>query len=777
VEFKILGPLEVIRDAERLELGGTRQGIVIAALLLEPNRVITMDRLLDAVYGEVLPPTSRSQVQISISSLRRLFAAHGRDGIIVTRPHGYAIHVDCGSLDSHLFAERVATARAARDGRRLDEAVACYREALRLWRGAALDGINSLFVRMAASRLDEQRITIIEERIQLELDLGRHHELVGELTELVSQFPLRERLRGQLMLMLHRCGRSAEALEVYRQARRTMIDELGIEPGDRLQRLQQAVLTCDPALDLPAAPVTIQPVKQQVPSLLPADVADFTGRASEIKLIRERLLNRAGPGVRPTAPVVVVMTGKGGVGKTALAVHTAQGMAGQFPDGQLFADLHGGSSDPVSPAQVLERFLRALGVPPSAMPEGLDERAEVYRDMVADRKILVVLDDAAGESQVAPLLPGSGAAGVVITSRRRLAGLAGATYIDVNVLDADASLDLLARVAGQERVHAQAAAAAEVAARCGYLPLALRIAGARLAARPHRTIRQLAERLGDETRCLDELRHGDMGIRPSISYTYDTINGQVRQLFRRLALLDIPLFSSWLCAALLDVQLDVAEDLLDELVTAHLIETCGGASGVHCQYHFHELIRVFARERLAAEEPAAERAAALERAFGALLHLAEQANHRFYGSDYIGIHGDAPRWPLPGSLTTELIKDPLSWYDQEHAALVLGIRQAAQLGFVDLCWSLAFNAATLFEFRHYLDDWQETHDIALDAAQKAHNLRGQAAMLYSIGSLNVAQQRSDKAREMFREASRLFLSVGDEQGLALVIRHIAFTDG
>jgi DNA-binding SARP family transcriptional activator len=775
MEFKILGPLEIIKGAERLELGGTRQGIVMATLLLEPNRVVTMDRLLDAVYGEVLPPTSRSQVQISISSLRRLLAAHGCNQIIATRPHGYAIQVDGGSLDSQLFAEHVAAARAARDACHLDEAVACYREALRLWRGAALDGIYSLLVRMAAGRLDEQRITIIEERIHLELELGRHHELVGELTELVGQFPLREQLRGQLILTLHRCGRSAEALEVYRQARRMMIDELGIEPGERLQRLQHAVLTCDPALDLPAGPVTIQPVKQ-VPNLLPADIADFTGRASEIRLIHERLLNGAEPEVRPAAPVVVVIIGKGGVGKTTLAVHTAHGLAGQFPDGQLFADLHGGSSHPVSPAQVLERFLRALGVPSSAMPEGLDERAEVYRNLLAARKILVVLDDAAGESQVLPLLPGSGAAGVVITSRRWLAGLAGAAHIEVNVFDAGASIDLLARIAGEGRVQAQAEAAAEVAARCGYLPLALRIAGARLAARPHRTVRQLAERLGDETRRLDELRHGDMGIRPSILFTYDSIDGQVRQLFRRLALLDIPLFSSWLGAALLDVPLDVAEDLLDELVNAQLIETCGGASGVHSQYHFHELIRVFARERLAAEESAAERKAALKRALGALLYLAEQANHCHYGGDYFGVQSDATRWPLPESLTAELVRDPLSWYDQERATLVVGIRQSAQMGLVDLSWSLAFNAVTLFEFRLYLDDWQDTHDIALEATQKTHHIRGQAAMLYSIGSLNLVQQRFDKAREMFSEASRMFLSVGDEQGLALVIRHIAFTD-
>jgi DNA-binding SARP family transcriptional activator len=775
VKFKILGPLEIFSRTARLDLGGTRQQIVVAMLLLNANRVVTMDRLLEAIYGEDLPPTSRSQAQISISSLRRLFASHGCDGVIATRAHGYVIQVDRGELDAQLFDETVAAARAAREADHPDQAVACYRDALRLWRGPALDGIDSQLIRVAAGRLDEQRITTIEDRISLELDLGRHHELVGELAELVEQFPLREQLRGQLMLALYRCGRTAEALQVYRQARRTMIDELGIEPGGLLQHLEHAILTSDPSLGPPAEPASIQPAKQQVPCLLPTDIADFTGRAAETSQVHQRLTCGGRKEASRAVPVVVI-TGKGGVGKTSIAVHAAHGVADQFPDGQLFADLHGGTSHPVGPLHALERFLRALGAPASYIPEGLDERAELYRNLLADRKILVVLDDAAGESQVSPLLPGRGAAAVIVTSRRRLGGLAGATHIEVNVFDADKSLDLLARIAGDARVHAQAKAAAAVAEHCGHLPLALRIAGARLSARPHWSVQQLVERLADETRRLDELRHGDMGIRPSISLTYDSVGDQARRLFRRLALLDIPLFSGWLCAALLDMPLSQAEDLLDDLVNAQLIETWGNCSGVHCQYRFHDLIRVFARERLAAEEPAAERKAALERALGALLYLAEQANHRHYGGDYVGLHSDALRWPLPAPLVEELVKDPLAWYDRERAALVLGVRQAAQVGFVELCWSLAFSSVTLFEFRLYIDDWQETHDIALEATQKARHTRGQAAMLYSIGSLSIAQQRFDKARDVFNAAARLFQSAGDDQGVALVTRHIAFID-
>ena len=759
---------------ERLELGGAREQVVLAMLLLSANRVVTVDRLLEAIYGENLPPTSRAQAQNSISSLRRLFASHGHATTISTRPHGYVIQVGNGQLDCQRFDVLVATARAARDANHLDRAVASYRDALRLWRGPALGGIDSQLLRAAASRLDEQRIAANEDRLTLELDLGRHHELVGELTELVEEFPLRERLRGQLMLALHRCDRTAEALQVYRQARRTMIDELGIEPGERLQQLEHAILTSDPALDPPAELIRIQPAKQQIPSLLPTDIADFTGRAEQIEQIDQRLIRAAGQG--PALPVpVVVITGQGGVGKTSTAVHAAHGAAGLFRDGQLFADLHGGSAHPVGPMQVLERFLRALGVPGPQIPEGLDERAEVYRNLLAGRRILVVLDDAAGESQVSPLLPGSGSTAVLVTSRSRLAGLPGATRIEVNVLDAGQSLDLLGRIAGTGRVQTQSEAAAAVAGQCGHLPLALRIAGARLAARPHQSFQQLADRLADETRRLDELSHGDMGIRASISLSYDSASEQARRLFRLLALLEQPV-SGWMSAALLDLPPADAEDLLDDLVTAQLVEITGTGSGVHSHYRFHELIRVFARERLAAEEPAAEQKAALERALGALLYLAEEARCRYEGGAYLRLDSSAVRWPLPERLADQLLSDPLSWFERERAALVAGVRQAARAGLAGACWSLAHGAEPLFETRAHFDDWRETSDVALQAARQAHDLRGQAVTLHSRGTLQSQQQRFDAARRDLDAAAQLFQDIGDDQGFALSTRNIAFLD-
>ena len=775
VEFKILGPLEISVREKRLKLGGARQQIVLAALLLSANRVVTMDRLLEAIYGEDLPPTARSQAQISISSLRRLLTSRSGETVISTHPQGYVLEVGGEQLDLQQFEELITVAHAARDARQLDRAVACYRDALRLWRGPALDGIDSQLIRVAAGSMDEQRITTIEDRIDLELELGRHHEVVGELSKLVVEHSFREQLRCQLMLALYRCNRTAEALQAYQQARRTLIDELGIEPGSRLQQLEHDILTADAALGLPAQPVEVAVQKPRVPSLLPTDIADFTGREDQLSRIRRHLVAAPGAGQRQAVPVVVI-TGKGGVGKTSIAVHAAHEAASQFPDGQLFADLHGAGSHQISPLQVLERFIRALGMSTSLIPEGLDERAEVYRNLIANRRVLIVLDDAVSESQVAPLLPGHGAAAVIITSRRRLAGLPGAIHVEVNIFAMDKSLDLLAHIAGEGRVQAEAQAAADIAECCGHLPLALRIAGARLSARPHWSVQQLGERLVDETCRLDELTHGDMGIRPSISLSYLGASQRAKQLFRRLALLDLPFFSGWMGAALLDLPIGEAEDLLDDLVNARLIETTGTGSGVHSHYRFHELIRVFAREQLAASESAAERKAALERVLGGLLYLAQEAQSRHYGGPYFVLHSDARRWPLPGWLVDALLIDPLEWYENERTVLVAGVLQAAQAAAVGLCWSLAVSAVTLFQSRTYLDDWQGTHEIALEAARKANDVRGQAAMLYSIGSLYIAQQRFDQARQVLADAARLFDDVGDDGGMALIIRYVAYLD-
>lgn len=796
MEFRVLGPLEVVDGDDRLDLGSNRQQTVLAVLLLEPNRGVTIGRLVEAVYGDNPPNTSRSQVQICISAMRRLFAKHGEPGIITTQSTAYALKADLESIDSHRFQRLTAEARRARENGEFEDAVRVYREALALWRGPALEGIESRFVQSSAGRLAENRITANEDCLQLELDLGHHHELVSELTTLVDEYPLRERLRGQLMVALYRSGRQVEALQVYRTARRTMIEELGIEPNEQLQQLEYSILTSDdrlaappvttrPALVVDPPPAAVpqpnppppppQPPAVSVPRLLPTDIADFTGRSKQVEEIRQHLLLAAEDRTRYAVPIIGII-GKAGTGKSTIAVHSAHGIADLYADGQLYADLHGGASRPISPMHVLERFLRALGVAGNAIPESLDERAEMYRGLLADRRTLVVLDDAYSEGQVTPLLPGESRCAVVVTSRGRLAGLPGTVHVEVDVFDLQQSIELLSRIAGADRVQAEMESAAQLAELCGKLPLALRIAGARLSARPHWSIEQLAGRLEDETRRLDELKHGEMGIRASISLTYESTPDDARRLFRRLAILDFSVFSAWVSAALLDRPLYETQDLLDDLADAQLIETTGIGHGVHSQYRFHDLIRVFARERLAAEETAAERRAALGRVLGGLLFLAEAAHRNEYGDDHSQIHSGATRWPLPDKLVSQLVSAPLNWYERERLTLVAGIRQAAQAGFAELSWDLAISAVTLFESRAYFDDWRDTHEIALAASRTADDVRGQAAMLYSLSSLHITEQRYSEARANLDAALTLFEDLPDDLGVALVIRNLALLD-
>ncbi|MEE6262820.1 AfsR/SARP family transcriptional regulator [Plantactinospora sonchi] len=784
----VLGPLEVTVDGNPVDLGGPRQQVVLAALALEANRPVPVSRLLDIVYGAAPPSTSRVQVQICVSALRRLFAEHGcGDDVIATRSQGYALQVPDTQVDLRRFGDLAAQGRRFRDERRLDRAVECYRRALAQWRGPALDGLVNPLLRPAADRLDEQRISLIEDCVELELELGRHHDLIAELTALVEEHPMRERLHGQLMLALYRSQRQAEALVVYRRARRALVDELGIEPGTELQRLEQDILTGNARLDppepaepprtgpaQPAATGPLLPVPA-APRLLPTDIADFTGRAEQAEAIERHLTGTREDRTRLAVPVLVA-SGMAGVGKTTLAVHVAHRLSDRYVDGQLFIDLRGQTTRPVDPNRVLERFLRVLGVPGTALPETLEERAEMYRHLVSGRRILVVLDNANDEGQVLPLLPGTPSAAVLVTSRSRLAGLPGTGHVEVGLLDPHHSVELLTSVAGPERMRTEPAAAAELAELCGHLPLALRVAGARLATRPQWAVSQLVERLGNETRRLNELNHGVLGIRASISLTYDSLPEQARRLFRRLALLDFPHFSGWVAAALLDQPGTAAQDVLDDIADAHLLETTGSARGVHSQYRFHDLIRAFARERLAAEEPVVDQGPALARALGALLCLADAAHRACYGVEHRDLRSDAPRWPVPERLAEELVSEPIAWLERERLSMLAAVRQAAGAGFTELSWDLAQQAVTLYEARGYFDDWRETHTIALDAARRAGDRHGQAVLSYSFGSLFDAQRRFSESRRFLDVALDLFGSTGNDAGRAHALQHMAIID-
>ncbi|GAA3229545.1 BTAD domain-containing putative transcriptional regulator [Pseudonocardia petroleophila] len=780
MEFRVLGPLEVRRtDGETVDLGGPRQQIVLAVLLLESPHVVSVDRLVDAVWPDSPPATARSQIQICVSSLRQRLRSDTRSEVITTRRPGYLLRTGSAAFDRQTFTTEVALARDHVQHDRLDDAAELFRSALARWRGTALPGIDSLAVRDAATHLEEERARVVEELADVQLRMGNHRDLVAVLTKEIDRYPLREELRGQLMLALYGAGRQADALREFRRARALSIEELGIEPAEPLRRLEQAILREDDSLVVGGAGRRSEPPPPQAgtaPRMLPAEVADFTGRT---RAIAEVLATLAATRDSETtsAPAVVVLTGQGGIGKSALALHIAHRLADRFPDGQLYASLHG-ASRPVAPAEVIARFLRALGVPGGTIPDDLDERAELYRSRLSGRSVVIVLDDVGQEAQVLPLLPPDRGSAVLLTSRRRLTALPGAERVELESFTTESAVTLLDRVIGGTRIADDRAAAVELVRLCGHLPLAVRIAAARLAARPHWSLRTMVERLSDETIQLDELRHGDMAVRASLLLTYEALGPQACRLLRLLAMVDAPHVGAWACAALLDVDHRTAEDQLDELVELHLvdieIDPDGDVGGT--RYHLHDLVRLFARERAVAEDPAPERAAAVARYLGAMLGLAEEAHRREYGGDFLIVHGDARRHPLDDRLRTSLMAQPLLWLARERQALVAAVAQASAAGLGSLCWDLAISSVVLFEAHALFDDWRATHDLGLAAARRDQDRLGEAVMTYSLGSLHMFEQRFAEAEVCLDDALTAFTALGNDEGRAMVVRNQAFVD-
>ena len=771
MEFRLLGPLSVVAHGRELAVGGARERAVLAMLLLERGRTVSIDRLVDALWPDAPPKSARGQVHICISAVRRRLKQAGEPELVETRPPGYLLRIGEGQCDLDEFTRLTAEGRDHAEGNRQREAVLRLREALDLWRGEPFADVESRLVQAAVLGLAELRASVTEDWLDASLALGYHEEVIRETATLVTEYPLRERLRQQHVTALYRAGRAAEALSAYRQARDAFTDELGLDPSPQFQWLERAILTHDPALGAPGferrAPN--QP-EVAVPRQLPPGSNDFTGRKDMIG----RLLGA----LKPTGsePPVVVLTGAAGVGKTALAVHVAHLMSDIFPDGQLFADLGSGGSRPATPGSVLERFLRALGLSAPEIPEETEDRAALYRSLLWGRKVLILLDDVGAESQVRDLLQGSAGSAVIITSRRRLTGVSGASQMEMSVLDAEEAADLLTALSGL-RVDDTEASQAEVRSLlrlCAGLPLALRICAARLAARPHWTVSDLVARLTDEHRRLDELAHGELSVRPSISLSYDGLSAEARRLFRLAGLIEADEFSSWVAAPLLDMTIGAAEEVLDQLVDARMIEASTWHDATPPRYRMHELFRIYARERLAEEEPAAERSAALARFLGCLLWLSEEAHRREYGGDHTVMHSGAHRYQLENGIPAALLEQPLRWLERERPVIVTAISQAARLGLSEYAWDLAITSVTLFELGTYFADWRETNEIALAAVRKAGNRRGEAVMQYSRGALAIAEQNLGEAQTHLAVARQFFKELNDRYATALVQRNEAY---
>ncbi|WP_146258961.1 AfsR/SARP family transcriptional regulator [Streptomyces tateyamensis] len=771
----------------RITVGGARQRTILALLLLAAGRIVSVDTMVEAVWQGDPPATARTQVAICIAALRKTFKAEGFGEDLISTAHpGYQLDPAGHEVDLLVATGLVHQGEQLVEQGATGAAAERYEQALRLWRGPVLAGVTGRRVEEEAERLEEWRLVLHDEAIALQLALGNHQELIGRLTALVREHPLRERTRHSLMLAQYRAGRRAEALETFRDGRQVLIEELGIEPGPALHELHDAVLRDDAALTLAVAQVAEElpeptpaapPELRVTPSDLPPNVPAFTGRGEEIAEFDAMLTERRDD----EAPAIGFVTGVAGVGKTGLAVHWAHRAAKHFPDGRLFVDLcgHDEANEPVAAAEVLSRFLRSLGVPAEQIPPGLEERVSLYRSMLADRRLLVVLDNVRSVAQIRPLLPANGRCCVVVTSRDPMEQLMlryGAVRVQLAVLPPPQAIELLARIVPAERIATDPEQSARLAELCDHLPLALRIAAARLASKPHWTVRHLVGRLADERRRLDELSQGESQVRAGFALSYRYLSFDAAQLYRRLALLPVPDFAVWVGAALLDCDQFEAERLVEHLVDVQLLEAVGSDATGQLRYRFQNLLRLFARERATQEEPEEQLAGARDRALRAWLTIAAQAHDQEMGGPYSVMHGDTPRYPVDPDLVADLLCCPLNWFEAERLGLVALVDQAAGLGEHELAWDLAGTAILLFDVRNYAEDWEFCCQRALTACRQAGNEVGASHMLSVLGASRIRVGSIEEGRRYLESALEIDERTRNVHCRAMTINHLARAD-
>ena len=777
MRFGVLGPLHAQITGREVRLDGARQAKMLAALLIDANNVVAMERLIAVMWDAEAPATAVRQIQDALSGLRRNLAACGAPGsLISTRRGGYEIHLAQGQLDllefdheRHLSAQHTAPFERA----------AALRRALACWRGNALTDISSQALEIDAARLNERRAATRKQCLAVELDLGRHREVIDELTALLCEHPYDEQVAEHLMVALYRCRRQGEALQVYERLRRTLADELGVDPTPPLQALHQRILTADPALaatipaDGPSAtrpespaptapgPAISMPVRQ-----LPLDVPDFVGRSEALAEIAGLL-----DGSAPNRARVAVIVGGPGVGKSCLVTHAARLASADFPDGQLYLNLAATSNEPRDPGLMLAEALRALSITGSAIPCGLSERAALYRSLLVDRHMLVVLDDAGHIDQVMPLLPGAEGCTVLITSRTLLTQLPGARHIDLDVLSPAEARELFTGIVGRRRVEREPAEADGILDCCGNLPLAIRIASGKLTGRPAWSLRVLRERIEDESRRLAELRIGDLSVRASVELSLRLLPTDAVRALSLLGLLGPYTLPGWVVGPLLD-RAD-GEEVLDTLVDASLVRLTATDALGQPRYRLHDLIRTCAVEN-AAPLPMEDKRDAIIRVLSVWLELIGRGTDRLPTAGLLAAApGSAPRRSLPDAVVDRLMADPAGWFDAERDNLLGAVKLAVDWGLDELAWELAAGAATYYDHRCLYQDWQHGHRLALDAAEAAGNERGASVLLRGLGQLHIYQDEFDQATRALESSLRLCQDGGDKRGEALSVAMLA----
>ncbi|WP_144123913.1 AfsR/SARP family transcriptional regulator [Catellatospora sichuanensis] len=808
---RILGPIEAAGLDGPAMLSGARQRALLAVLAVHAGTVVHQSRLIDALWGWDPPRTAVKTLHSHIARVRQALDACGLPAALHTRHAGYLLDIPALEVDAHLFESIVASARRHLGDSVPETAARELREGLALWRGDALaDGEPTGWAAAEAARLNEVRLCAEEDLWEAELRLGRHRAAVGELERLLVTHPHRERLVGLSMLALYRCGRPAEALDAFRRLRAHLTDELGTDPGPDLQRLHTAMLREDPALHpatLPAqgppmnsarpgqappppgeaplqwftppgrTPPVPSPLPGQapapagasgtepVPAELPAPAGHFIGRDEELSAL-DRLLEQQGP-----QPRIAFVAGPGGMGKTALAVRWAHTIVPRFPDGQLYVDL--GGHDPATalpPTQALAQVLASLGVPAGRIPAELPARSALYRTLLSERRMLVVLDNAAGPDQVLPLVPPTVASLLLVTSRSRPTALAvhhAVHAVALDALDRHAAVALLAQVLGQARVDREPAAAVELTELCAGMPLALRIAAAKLAARPGRLLAELTAELVHDDR-LDELSvPGDSrSVRTVFGSAYRALPVPAARLFRLLGLHPGATFTGHLAAAAAALTLPAARRVLAELVSAHLV-----AEVAPDRYRCHDLLRMYAKECAAADETGPARDETVARLLDWHLAVADAANRLVDpGRDRVRA---APTFPPAQLPFPDDAADALAFLDGERAGMQAVVRYAAEHGHYAAAWQLTYLLTGFFDSRGHWAERVELCRWGVTAAARCGDPAAEGLMRSGLGVALIMTRRFDEALDVLQSALTLTRRCGDARGEGHVHNNIA----
>ena len=751
----MLGAVEARIDDRPVSLGHARQRCVLGVLLVEAGRPVTVDQLIDRVWGEDAPQRAAGALYSYLSRLRGA-VADAAEVAIERQPGGYVLTVDPQTVDLHRFRRLITLARTAESDRSATELAT---QALGLWRGEPFAGLDTPW-------LASMRRLLLGERFAAELDhndvllrLGRHAELLPALAAAVGEHPLDERLAEQAMLALYRCGRQADADEQYRRIRRCLADELGSDPGAALRRLHERILAADPTLAVPMSETRapdVQPAAPAtVPSQLPADVRAFTGRTGELAAL-DRLL--APPEGDEPPLSVALLSGTAGVGKSALAVRWAHRVREAFPDGQLYVNLRGYDAEqPVAVADALAWFLTALGVRGPEIPLGVDERAGRYRSELTGRRMLVLLDNASSVEQIRPLLPGAGSCLVLITSRDSLPGMVavhGAERVNLDLLPVADAVGLLRRLIGA-RVDREPSVAADLAAACARLPLALRIAAELAAVRTDVSLAELVAELGDHQMRLDLLDAGGdprAEVRAVFSWSYQNLRADAARAFRLLGLHPGDTVHVDAVAALTGTDAGEARRLLGVLIRASLVHVGRGG-----RYGMHDLLRAYAAELATVHDAAPDRKAALTRVFDHYLAGSVAAMNALYPEDDAAAgNPDAAR----------------HWIEAERPNLAAACTYGAAHGWYRHAVDLA---GTLFRYLDAGGPVAEAVTVtasAVSAARALGDRNAQARALSDLGRLHRRQGRLDEAAETYRQALLLYADLGERAAEAVALRNL-----